>query len=68
MESQCLIDTKNFIKIKNHFNPFLNIFGVFCVIFLCASDIYIYIVQMYFNVTSYEIKNVVSLAFDFFGF
>jgi hypothetical protein len=29
MESQYLIDTKNFIKIKNHFNPFLNIFTIF---------------------------------------
>jgi hypothetical protein len=29
-ESQCLIDTTNFIKTKNHFNHFLSIFAFFC--------------------------------------
>jgi hypothetical protein len=29
MESQCLVDTINFIKTKNHFNHFLNIFAFF---------------------------------------
>ncbi len=29
MESQCLTDTINFIKLRNHFNDILNIFSFF---------------------------------------
>jgi len=49
MELQCLVDTTNFIKTKNHFNIFLSIF-----IFLVRCDLY-FLVQIYFKITSYEI-------------
>ncbi len=49
MESQYLIDTKNFIKTKNHFNPFLNIFTIFST--LCC----IYFWQKY-TLTSRDMK------------
>ncbi len=50
MESQCLIDITNFIKIKNHFNHFLRIFTFFSALW------HIYIAKIYFNITLYEIK------------
>jgi hypothetical protein len=36
-KSECLVDIKNFITIKNHFNPFLSILH-----FLVHCDIYIF--------------------------
>jgi hypothetical protein len=63
MESQCLVDTKIFLKIINHFNHFLVYFHFYYYIM-----IYIFFAQIYSKITSYEIKNVVSLAVDFFVF
>jgi hypothetical protein len=57
MESQCLVDITNFINIKKHFNHFLNIFASFN-----NYDTYIYIAQIYRNITTYEI-----LKCNFFG-
>jgi hypothetical protein len=63
MESQCFVDTTNFIKIKNHFNHFLTIFAFF------DTSWHIYFWHKY-SLTSHHIrfKNVVSLEFDLFGF
>jgi len=48
MEPQGLIDVTNFMKLKNHFNQFLNVFSFFntfqCILFW----------HKYFNITSYE--------------
>jgi len=59
MKSQCLRDTTNFIKIKNHFNHFLTIFFLWCIFF-----------SHKYTLTSHHIrlKSVVYLEFDFFGF
>jgi len=58
MESQCLIDTINFIKIKNHFNHFLNIFA-----FLLHSDIH-FLPQVYFGISQYKLEKNNSLQLN----
>jgi hypothetical protein len=49
MESQCLIDTTNFIQTKNHFIHFLSIFAFFWYIVM-----YIFFPQIYFGITQLE--------------
>jgi len=56
MESKCLVDTTNFIKTKNHFNPFLSIFAFFSKVWC------IFLTQKY-TLTSHHIKEKCS----FFG-
>ncbi len=55
MESWCLIDTTNFIKIKNHFNDILNIFSFFSMLrhFLCK-----------YNLTSHHMKLKIYIFFS----
>jgi hypothetical protein len=62
MKLHCLVNTKIFIKILNHFNHFLNIFLLLVCSNICFWHNYI--------ITSHHMKfkNVSSLAFDFFGF
>jgi hypothetical protein len=62
MESQCLVDITNFIKIKNDFNHFLNIFSFFNTLWRFFWHKYtIKSLHMKF-------KNVISLTFHCFGF
>jgi hypothetical protein len=56
MESQCLVDIINFTKTKNHFNPWVYLH------ILIHCDVYVFGTNIYFNITSYEIK-----IYSFFG-
>jgi len=62
MESQCLVNITNFIKNKNHFNHFLNIFA-----FLVHCDFFF---GHKYTITSHhmKLKSVIFLTFDFLGF
>ncbi len=61
-ESQCLTYTKNFIKIKNHFDYFEMYLQIL------AHRYVHFFAQIYFNILSYEIWNVIFLPFDFLVF
>jgi len=57
MESQCWIDTTNFINTKNHFNHFWSIFAFF--------STNIFLPQIYFGITQYKLKKWFFLWFNF---
>jgi len=60
MEPQCLIDNKNFIKTKNHFNHFLSIFS-----FLKFIITYIFLSQIYFGIAQYKLEKKYSSQLNF---
>ncbi len=62
MNSQCLIDTTNFINIKNYFKIFLSIFAFFST----KWRTFFFLPQIYFGITHYSWKKRIFFLIEFF--